>query len=82
LEVTVFPLRSLCMLPTKAEVRLGASCVWSMLTLPRLRLPIAALPVAIARLACKPDRPPTSAVPRVSMRLSAAQAMKGMLIAR
>ena len=38
--------------------------------------------VAPDSMACRPDSPPTSAVPKFSMRLSAAQAMNGMLMAR
>lgn len=78
----VLPLMSFCQLLMNADVRFGASRIWSIETLPMLRLPAAAPAVAPATIDCRPERPPTSAVPKVSIRLSAAQAMNGMLIAR
>ena len=66
----------------KAEVRLGASCIWSIATLPRLTLPLAAAEVDPASTPCKPDNPPTSVEPTFSMRFTAAHAMNGMLNAR
>ena len=78
----VLPLRSCCQLPMKAEVRLGASCIWSMETLPSDVLPTVAAEVEPDSVACSPDSPPTSAVPKFSILFKAAQATNGMLIAR
>ena len=78
----VLPLRSCCQLPMNAEVRFGASCIWSMETLPSDVLPTVTAEVEPDSMACKPDSPPTSAVPKFSILFSAAQATKGMLMAR
>lgn len=64
-----------------AEVRFGASCIWSIATLPMFTLPTAA-ELVVPGMPCRPDSPPTSAVPKFSILFSAAQAMNGMLIAR
>src|SRR3989344_3359849 len=78
----VLPLKSLCQLLMNAEVRLGASCAWSMVTLPMFMLPVAADAVLPVSMLCRPDKPPTRAVPTPSIFFKAAQAMTGMLIAR
>ena len=77
----VFPLRSFCQLPMKAEVRLGASCIWSIPTFPMETLPTAEADV--------PPRSspagPTGRRPAPSQVLHALQGRpgdEGMLIAR
>ena len=46
---------SFCQLLANADVRFGASRIWSIETLPMLRLPAAAPAVAPATIDCRPE---------------------------
>jgi len=76
---------SVCQSPDRSWLRAtqaldvdGLMTLWFIVTLPKPTLPTAADAVAAERVDCRPDSPPATTVPKVSMRFIAAQARNGI----